>query len=264
MASAEQNTLEKARKSVTVVCACIMRRAGQEVLLSLRKAPGVPGLHGKWELPGGKIEFGETPEQAIVREIREELAIEIVPQKLLPYLHTNMWEYPHAFQHVILAGYECTVNADGAPNVAGDARWFHVNDIDFNSTLPGTKEFVSLAANTDWFDRVYIQFECADPFGATPKHFTVVTQPTLFSRYGLIKYWGKLGVSARARTEQFNSQTELDTQLFETAKRRLAEGYRISVLKTRDRRYNVLKEMSELRHSAEHAHRARCSQESVQ
>jgi hypothetical protein len=51
---------EKPRKSVTVVCACIVSQDRQRVLLSMRKAPGVPGLDGKWELPGGKIEFGET------------------------------------------------------------------------------------------------------------------------------------------------------------------------------------------------------------
>src|SRR4051794_6188778 len=82
---------EKLRKSVTVVSACIMRPGGKEILLSMRKAPGVPGLHEKWELPGGKIEFGETPEQAIVREIREELGITVAPTRLLPYLHTNIW-----------------------------------------------------------------------------------------------------------------------------------------------------------------------------
>src|ERR1700677_3403665 len=53
---------EKARKSATVVAACILRPGGREVLLSMRDAPGVPGLDGKWELPGGKIEFGESPE----------------------------------------------------------------------------------------------------------------------------------------------------------------------------------------------------------
>lgn len=40
-------------------------------------------LAGKWEFPGGKIEKGETEEKAIVREIREELGIDIVPEKII-------------------------------------------------------------------------------------------------------------------------------------------------------------------------------------
>src|SRR5579871_3277920 len=210
---------EKTCKSVTVICACIMRQGGQEVLLSMRRAPGVRGLDGKWELPGGKIEFGETPEQTIVREIKEELGIDIVPRRLLPYLHTNLWEYEHAIQHVVLAGYECEMRSPTAYPDREDVRWLHVNQIDFSSTLPGTREFVSLAVDNDWFDNVYIQFEYADAErGGASRQFTVVTQPTLFTRYGLVKYWGRLGGSPRTRIEEFSSPRELDDQIFETAK----------------------------------------------
>jgi len=190
---------EKAHKSITVVCACILREGDQQILLSMRRAPGVPGLDGKWELPGGKVEFGETPEQAIVREIREELGIRIAPRRLLPYLHTNRWEYEHAIQHVILACYECEMEDEGSYAVKEDAAWFHINQIDFDLTLPGTREFVSLAARNDWFDKVYIEFEFVDSSANASKRFAVATQSTLFSRYGLVKYWGRVGVKPRTK-----------------------------------------------------------------
>src|SRR5947207_10061992 len=126
----------KPTKVVTVVCACIRRRGGREVLLSVRRAPGVPGLDGKWELPGGKIEFGETPEQAIVREIREELGITVLPRRMLPYLHTNLWEYEHASQHVVLACYECDLREDLLFGPPKDAMSFRLGDSDSDPTPP--------------------------------------------------------------------------------------------------------------------------------
>ena len=236
---------EKIRKSVTVVSACIMRPGGREILLSMRRAPGVPGLDGKWELPGGKIEFGETPEQAIVREIREELGITISPTRLLPYLHTNLWEYEHAFQHVVLSCYECDLREDLLFGPPQDAKWFQITDIDFDSTLPGTREFVSLAARHDEFEQVCIQFEFNDRSGSAPRQFTVATQPTLYSSYGLVKYWGRTGQWSRMRIEDYASPKDLDESILEIAKRRLAHGFHVKALQG-PRHYKVLMRIVDL------------------
>ncbi len=66
-------SLSKRRREVTTVVAAVIERQGR-ILIAQRKDTGPHAL--KWEFPGGKVEQGETPEQAAVRELREELGIE--------------------------------------------------------------------------------------------------------------------------------------------------------------------------------------------
>ncbi|MFD3499589.1 (deoxy)nucleoside triphosphate pyrophosphohydrolase [Streptomyces sp. NPDC058676] len=55
---------------------------GGRLLAARRSAP--PELAGRWELPGGKVEAGETPEAALVRELREELGVRTEPVERVP------------------------------------------------------------------------------------------------------------------------------------------------------------------------------------
>jgi 8-oxo-dGTP diphosphatase len=100
---------------ITVVCALIER---QDRLLVAKRAPG-QSMAGMWEFPGGKIRDGEKPEDAIVREIREELGCGIRPIRLLA-AHTH--DYPDLT--VTLVPYLCVL-IDGEPRAIEHAqlRW---------------------------------------------------------------------------------------------------------------------------------------------
>jgi 8-oxo-dGTP diphosphatase len=100
---------------ITVVCALIER---QDRLLVAKRAPG-QSMAGMWEFPGGKIRDGEKPEDAIVREIREELGCGIRPIRLLT-AHTH--DYPDLT--VTLVPYLCVL-IDGEPRAIEHAqlRW---------------------------------------------------------------------------------------------------------------------------------------------
>lgn len=70
-------------KPVLLVAACALIDQDGRILMSQR--PEGKDLSGKWEFPGGKMEVNETPEQTVVRELREELSIEPCERCLQPF-----------------------------------------------------------------------------------------------------------------------------------------------------------------------------------
>lgn len=76
---------------IPVVCA-VIERDGR---LLLARRPAHKHLPLKWEFPGGKVEPGEDPAAAIVREIREELGCEVVITRALP-------RFPHDYKTVVI------------------------------------------------------------------------------------------------------------------------------------------------------------------
>jgi 8-oxo-dGTP diphosphatase len=116
---------------VTVgVAAAVLRRADGRVLLACRPASKV--YAGYWEFPGGKVEPGETEQQALVREIREELAIEVTACR--PWV-TQIYAYPHAtvrLQFFIVTAWE------GEPQAVEHSAlsWQRPQAIDLAPLLP--------------------------------------------------------------------------------------------------------------------------------
>jgi 8-oxo-dGTP diphosphatase len=93
---------EETAGPVILVVAAALTRADGRVLLARR--PEGKSMAGLWELPGGKLEPGERPERALVRELREELAIEVAEEDLKPWSFASH-AYP-AF-HLLMPVYRC-------------------------------------------------------------------------------------------------------------------------------------------------------------
>lgn len=91
-----------AGKSILLVVACALVDADGRVLIAQR--PEGKQLAGLWEFPGGKVEPGETPEQTLVRELREELGIETQTACLAPLTFAS-----HEYEtfHLLMPLYVC-------------------------------------------------------------------------------------------------------------------------------------------------------------
>lgn len=94
---------EVKKRQITVVIAVIINEKDQ-IFFTQRSDPGSP-YDQKWELPGGKIEHGELPTEALIREIKEETGYLVRIEQLLP-IETAM----HAFDlQVIMIPYLCSI-----------------------------------------------------------------------------------------------------------------------------------------------------------
>ena len=118
-------------KQIQVSAAIIHGNAGR-IFATQR---GYGPMQGGWEFPGGKIEAGETPEEALKREISEELDTIISVEKLID---TVEWDYPtfHLTMHCYwcsLAGGSLTLKEHKA------AKWLSANELDSVNWLPADK-----------------------------------------------------------------------------------------------------------------------------
>ena len=114
-------------KTIQVVAAIIIKE--NEVFATQR---GYGDWKGWWEFPGGKIEEGECPQEALKREIREELEAEISVGELLD---TVEWDYPTF--HLSMQCYVCSLESENVRlNEHESSAWLKKNTLNSVQWLP--------------------------------------------------------------------------------------------------------------------------------
>lgn len=114
-------------KTINVVAAVIMKEG--KVFATQR---GYGEFKDGWEFPGGKVEAGESPEEALRREIREELEVEVNVGDLIDTI-----EYDYPDFHLFMKCYACTI-AGGSPHLLEHeaSRWLSAGQLDSVAWLP--------------------------------------------------------------------------------------------------------------------------------
>jgi 8-oxo-dGTP diphosphatase len=121
-----------AQKQITIVAAIITNEKG-EVLLAKRNQPKTPEIHGKWEFPGGGVDFGEDPSASLKREVLEEVGVEVKILRLLPKIISDIQKYDNGDElQVLVLSYECKI-ISGTPKPAdaeiSEAKFFSLDEI---------------------------------------------------------------------------------------------------------------------------------------
>ena len=124
-------------KTIRVVAAVI--RDGEKIFATMR---GYGDFKGLWEFPGGKIEVGETPQKALIREIKEELDADIIVGDLIDTI-----EYDYPDFHLSMDCFWCELESEHVVlNEHEDAKWLSKAQLDLVDWLPADVTLVDKIA----------------------------------------------------------------------------------------------------------------------
>lgn len=126
---------------VEVAVGAVVLDGGRILLVRRGRGPAA----GRWSVPGGRVHFGETLYEAVVREVREETALDVVVEGFLGWVE-RMGEEPAPHHYVILDFAAAPLDASAVP-VAGDdaaeASWVDLDGLGEVGLVDGLADFLA-------------------------------------------------------------------------------------------------------------------------
>lgn len=132
------------RKKIDVVILGVIEE-NKRYLLTKRIDDSSGKYDGLWQIPGGSLEFGESPEQTLKRELKEELGIDVRINKMIPKIFSAVRENWQG----ILVCFLCSRKDKDKPIVLNEEAskygWFGIKDLDKLRLLPFSKQIIQEA-----------------------------------------------------------------------------------------------------------------------
>src|SRR5262249_5848086 len=133
-------TAAEAAKPVVLVTAVALIDADGRVLLAER--PEGKPMAGLWEFPGGKVHAGETPEAALIRELDEELGIDVEASCLAPFTFAS---HPYPDSHLLMPLYVCRKwSGIVAPREGQRLKWVRSAGLGYSPMPPADKPLIAM------------------------------------------------------------------------------------------------------------------------
>jgi ADP-ribose pyrophosphatase YjhB (NUDIX family)/predicted DNA-binding WGR domain protein len=246
------------KRHLRVVVACVLdlntsdvidsteqqRASVPKVLLARRKEAEQKEIHLMWELPGGKLEYSETEEQAVKREVEEETGYQVEIVSQLPFPYTTEWKYEGFIQYTVIYCYECRVRGRSQEEAPDDhkikeVKWFEFDEIDFSRVLPGSREFIWHIAKKHSIDLAgykpkiaYALLTLVEPSQNMSRYYSITLQiePSAEHPYTVTTTRGRLDWRGHGRPiiKTFVSDREARDEILHRLKLRRSHGYALN------------------------------------